>query len=929
MRHKYNHNFHNFVRIHLTDMLQFIITALLAGLPVHFSHIGIEEGLSNNTIIDLQEDRHGNLWVATRNGLNCYNGYEFTVYNQQSDNASSIFTDAPLRLATDGEGGLWIASYNGLSKFEEKTGSFSNYPFDEESMVSDMAVLDSGRIVICSGNGIRTFDIGRREFTQIGSLNGLYGLNGLCLYRSGNGLYVGCGDGLYYLDSSSAAPERRWSGSPVSSLCGNGNGDIWIGTENNGVYFWSEKTGTGKRLSKEGGQLNSNYIKDITLDSKGLLWIGTFSGLNIYNPEEGTVQSVTYSPDNDKGLTQAYVNRLYCDSQGGMWTGTYYGGLNYYHQLRDKFSVNADLESLNRLSDHIFNSIVEDENHDLWIGTDIGDIIHFDRSTGRQESFYFHDSSPDKIPFTEVKSIYTSDKYVYICAYAGGLLRYNRKTGKKDYYNRSIGNLPSSKIYSLSPSSNGGIWIATIDGIHHFDTATGDVREIRTDSRGNSVPQFCRVLFKDSSDRLWIGAKGGCYVYGDRGGILTDAGVPILPDEISRQHVNCFFESSDRTIYIGTSDGVFALGAGDGTQEITRISVEDGLSNNVIKAFQEDDGGRIWISTYKGLNSYRREDGTIRSYFVTDGLPSNQYLSRSSCRLHDGTILFGSVKGIVQIDPGRVMDNPFTPKAVFDWLETESGRKDVSDGKITLDAGEKDFTLSFAARNFVSGRKITYSYMLEGKDREWRMTDNNEPVYYTDVNPGIHRMLVKCANNDGIWNEEPAELVITVRKLWYQKTWVILIIVCILLFAAAILWRRIWLSNAFTPLTVYSENGKDRYTLDNVKAKLVSQPSREFLENVIRIIEEDITDYDFSTEKIAEKMHISRSCLHNRLKEITGESAISLIYKVRFTRACRLLEEGGHTISEISALSGFRTQAYFAARFKKEFGCTPSEYLNK
>lgn len=910
-------------------MLSLISLLVAASLPLHFSHIGIEEGLSNNSIIDLCEDSAGDLWVATRNGLNRYDGYDFITYNQQGDIPGSIFTDAPLRISTDSEGTLWVASYNGLSQYDRNSDSFTNYRFEVGSMVSDMLPLDNGLILLCCGKGMRVFDKGNGAFIAPERYASLENISVNCMTLSEGRVLIGCDDGIKALDPDSFEMTPVWAGGSVVKLCKAGDGRIWIGTENDGVWSYSPETGVGKHLTKQSCGLNSNYIKDLATDSEGALWIGTFSGLNICDENGTPISSVSYSPDDKDGLTQAYVNCLMCDSQGGMWTGTYYGGLNYYHPLRDRFAGESKLESLNRLSDHIFNSIVEDDDNDLWIGTDIGDIIHYDSKSQRYSSFYFHGGAPDKIPFTEIKSIITTDKYVYVCAYAGGMLIYDKKDGKRTYYNQSLGNLPSSKIYSLCQARGGGLWIATLDGMYHFNPENGNVTGVHTDKGGKQIPSFCRVLFKDSAGRLWIGAKGGCMVYMDDGESLSECEDTSLPEEIQRQHVNCFFERKDGVICIGTSDGLYEYFEDGEDITFNHINDNGGLSNSVVKAINEDDCGRLWISTYNGLNTLTLNDGTVRRYYVADGLPSNQFLARSCCRMHDGKILFGSVKGIVSIDPERVRDNPYTPKPVFDYLSSGGERINIIDGKVALAQGQRDFMVKFAARDFVSGKKNSYAYMLEGHDRDWIYQEGNASLSYTEVAPGRHRLIMKACNSDGIWNDDPSELEIIISKKWYESPLFMATVILALLAIAALFWRRAWLKKANAPLVISSKDGADRYTVKNVRENFITEENRKFLEDVVRIIEDGIADYDFSTEMIAMKMNMSRTGLHNRLKEITGESAINLISEVRFSKAKRLLEDGNHSIAEVSSLCGFRTQAYFAARFKKEFGSTPSEYLGK
>ena len=103
----------------------------------------------------------------------------------------------------------------------------------------------------------------------------------------------------------------------------------------------------------------------------------------------------------------------------------------------------------------------------------------------------------------------------------------------------------------------------------------------------------------------------------------------------------------------------------------------------------------------------------------------------------------------------------------------------------------------------------------------------------------------------------------------------------------------------------------------------------ELLRKAIAVIERNMDNVEFSTEQFAREMNMSRSNLPLKLKAITGQSAIDFIHKIRFNRACQLLQEGKYNVSEISFMVGYNTPSYFAARFKKYIGCLPTEYGKK
>ena len=128
-----------------------------------------------------------------------------------------------------------------------------------------------------------------------------------------------------------------------------------------------------------------------------------------------------------------------------------------------------------------------------------------------------------------------------------------------------------------------------------------------------------------------------------------------------------------------------------------------------------------------------------------------------------------------------------------------------------------------------------------------------------------------------------------------------------------------------------------RHMLEKYAKSLEVEPEKitfnamdeELLKRAVSIVEENIDNFEFSTDEFAQKMNMSRSNLHLKLKAITGESAIDFIRKVRFKRATELLKSGRYTVTEVSSMVGFNSSSYFATCFKKYIGCLPTEYIKK
>ena len=196
--------------------------------------------------------------------------------------------------------------------------------------------------------------------------------------------------------------------------------------------------------------LNSNYVRSLALDTENRLWVGTYSGLNIYKEGTDSFSSLKSSEIQEGSLSQNSVRSIFKDSQGGMWLGTYWGGLNYYHPLCNRFQCIKHIPFLNSLSDNVVSCIVEDNEHNLWIGTSDGGLNFYDNKSQIYKSYLFNSGTLD-VPFKDIKTVYVDELHdkVYVGAHAGGMMVLDRKSGNVEYYNRQNSNIPSNNIYSI------------------------------------------------------------------------------------------------------------------------------------------------------------------------------------------------------------------------------------------------------------------------------------------------------------------------------------------------------------------------------------------------------------------------------------------------------------------------------------------------
>ena len=811
---------------------------------IRFAHIGMEEGLSHSTIFSITQDKEGNLWFATFDGVNKYDGYNFTVYRHQYTNPKSIASDISRCVAVDDSGQIWVGTREGLSLYNRRKDAFSNYYYKKKGQnvtVNSIAPMKDDCLLLGTSEGILLFDTKTERFLNDTLSSSLHLLKSTVLVRQGDFIYIGADDGIYSYTISGGVLKKLVEldkDTRTQTILCQMFSRLWIATEGSGLYMYDLKSKEIKNYRNDDGKsgLNSNYVRSLELDNENRLWVGTYGGLNIYKEATDNFSSIISSEIQEGSLSQNSVRSIFKDSQGGMWLGTYWGGLNYYHPLCNRFQRIKHVPFLNSLSNNVVSCIVEDNKNNLWIGTSDGGLNFYDNTTQKYKNYLF-DSGTLGVPFKDIKTVYVDEAHdkIYVGAHAGGMMVLNRKSGNVEYYNRQNSNLPSNNIYSIISDNNGGLWIASLDYMLHFDIDKRNFTIITADKQGHKLQSFNRLLFRDSKQRIWIGGEMGLAVYNQIGtSLLTNTDYHI--DAVLKQAlVNCLYESSSGQIWVGTRNGLFALK--EGSKDLQQYTTTDGLPSNVIYGILEDAYGRLWISTNQGLCCMNPENGKFRNFTIVDGLQGNQFNAGSYCRKDNGNMLFGGVNGITTFRPETLIDNPYTPQPVINKLlvfnkevlpDDETGILKESieyTDHITLTSSQNSFAISFVVSNYIAGKHNSFAYKLEGYNDEWYKQSDISPVSYSNLPAGDYTFCIKAANNDGKWNEEPTMLHIRILPVWYCTWWALTLFALSFILLVVGMVRFFWLRKS-----MQAEIRMER--LDKEKREEISQMKIRFYVNI-------------------------------------------------------------------------------------------------
>lgn len=778
------------------------------GQELNFKRLTINEGLSQNTAFCILQDKTGFIWVGTEDGLNKYDGYDFTIYKHDNNNRSSLSNSQVNALCEDPQENLWVGTSKGLNLFDRDSESFS---VKSNDFVTILLYDSRGNLWIGTFEGLKRYDYAtKRLITYMLTGNSTNGGNKIqTIFEDQHKmLWISIGNDLRYFDPARKKflplPEGIQSNtalrkSNVRVIKQDGYGNYWFGTESSGLYKFNPLNNTVTNYLHKTDNENSlpvNVVRSLFSYAKDQLWIGTRDGLSVLNPQTGNFTNYRYNPYDPKTLSHNSIRDIVKDRAGNMWIGTYAGGLNLFSSGSNNFSyIGEQAGKKPGLSHRVVSSILKADDAALWIGTEGGGLNYVDRKRGIYKSYVIN-SRQQNI----VKSL-AKDKNgnLWIGNY-DGLSYLNISTGQLTSYEITENDAkPENKqVYALAPDDD-GVWLGTDGRGLKFRGNNGKLTTyVNNPKNKQSVSgNIIITLLKDPNGNLWIGTETGLSYFDKQKNTFKQfLNQPENPYSLSHNTVLALFSDHQQRLWIGTEGGGLNL-FDKASGKFYNINNKYGLANSVIHGIREDKAGDIWVSTNKGLSKIilknlklpiKPEMVQIMNYTVADGLQSNQFASGAAGTGDDGELLFGGINGVTTFFPDKIIRNDFKPKVVItDFLiknnpVTINGdhsplKKAIGEtDKITLTHDQAFITFKFAALNFVNPEKNQYAYKLDGfYDDDWHFVGNQRTATYTNLDAGQYTFMIKAANNDGVWNNEVKILKITVLPPWWETWWAYLI----------------------------------------------------------------------------------------------------------------------------------------------------------
>lgn len=783
--------------------------------------LGIEQGLSNNYVVSITQDKQGFLWFATEEGLNKFDGTRFITYykNDLPHNNQGITGNELNRVYADSKRPIiWIATQrDGLNAYNYDEQTFTAYQHNPENPhslitndvtdISPSTQNDDGLWVSTYYRGIEYLNINNGQFTHYNrsTVPSLPSNQTWTVLDGGdNNLYighVGSGFSIFSLKDKSVKNFQNETGNPTS-LPGNdvfciikdANGNIWLGT-NNGLALYNAANDnfiTFRNNKNDKYATLCSRILSIRQLKDNRLWIASeLNGIAILNlkqgmflsPEELSIEYIQEG-DDSRSLSNASARCIFQDSFDNIWIGTWGGGINFINSKPPLFttlSYSPIPNNENSLNNKVASSLCMDRQGRIWIGTDGGGINVFE---GEKRIAIYKKESGDIPSNFILASLQDSKGNLWFGSYQGGISYYDSRN--KRFRSISLMGQSNLDVRTIYEDAQHNIWVGYSGGIVVLNPLTMKIIQHYNTDNSELHSDFIRSIAQDEKGRFWIGT------FGDGLGIYTPNLQKIKTftqrDGFCSNTINQIIQDKQKRMWIGTGEGLVCFLSTDELNYKT-YQRKDGLINTNICAITEDKKGNIWFSNNKGISCYVTNKGCFYNYDHSDDVPAGSFSSSCVTQSKNGQIYFGSINGVCCFNPDITMNEQPAPAAVvtemkilgrLSNLENNDMIINLSKGQnVELSHAQNSFGVRFNVQNYSLVNQVEYVYMLKGLENSWYTVNESNNVTFRNIPPGKYEFFIKARVHNQEWPEEATSLTIRINPPLWLTWWAKLIYILV------------------------------------------------------------------------------------------------------------------------------------------------------
>lgn len=732
---------------------------LLANELYPLKRIEVEDGLSQNMVYGICQDKRDFMWFGTQGGLNRYDGNTFKIFGSKD----GLENDKILcsKLAPDGK--IWVGTVSGLYFYDPESERFSSA--DVEGKIRDICFSPRGDVcVIVDGTSIVKINskFEKSEFVSYPEEKGIE-FRSLCF--DGNGLLwaAGYSVGLIAIKENGETSTFHYSktGSDLFTKVIEYDGErLLVGTIDLGLLDFnirSHRFSTHEGLS----QNTVDFVHDILPDSKGRLWLGAENGLFVCSGAK--ITHLKHIPDDPYSLSDNAIFSLFEDCDGGIWIGTYFGGINYYSEYTAQFRKYFPCSRFNGLKGKNISQFLENEDGSIWIGTEDAGLHRFYPLTNSFESGF--------VSAHNIHALTHINGKLWIGTYGEGLFIIDKHREKSSHYLLSKYGYPplSDNIYCILETIDGVIFLGTDIGVFEIDRQLRSIRSVATDLIHGTINDIRQDIFGN----IWVSTSGsGLFKRNFSSGTwekIVDA----------PEYVTCILEDSKHDMWFGSEqNGAFHYDHNTGL--ITNVfTIEDGIPDKTIYMLLEDGDGNIWGSTNHGIFRSSTYGTKAVVFNHKSGLVCDQHNFRSGIKTKDGKFYFGGVKGFVGFAPEEIHLPNHGSKIVFNRIFLYNTSEDsspleqsiINSRQITLNSKQSSFSIRFSDLSYSLSGINGYQYRLKGLNENWTDLGKGQVISFSELAHG--KYILQVRSDDDVLSPDTFgnSIKITILPPWYKSWW--------------------------------------------------------------------------------------------------------------------------------------------------------------
>lgn len=756
------------------------------GQSYYFRHYQVENGLSNNTVFCSAQDKHGFLWMGTKDGLDRFDGYTFKIFRNDPDDSLSLGDNFIRSICIDANDDLFVGTRNGLYKYNPHTEKFIEI-FKKPGEIKDIKKDAFGNLWFVHEKTLIKYN-GFTKSTTLFNPNNYFEATSICIDNNKT-VWVSTATGLlekynpqnnlftaFDLFAKTKSVSPKW----IEKVYATNKNTILVGTSNYGVKSFDIGSNTYKDVLTYNPDKTEIFARDFLQNTENEYWIATESGVFIYNETTQKFTNLKKKFNNPYSISDNAVYSLCKDSEGGIWAGTYFGGINYYPKQYISFEKYLPDYNSTSLSGNAVREICEDSFGDIWIGTEDAGLNKLNPKTGLFMQYKPSVNNVDNI-YPNIHGLLVNGNELWIGTYEHGLNIMDIKTGKiirhfPDSNHPKV--FKSNFIITILKTKEGDIFVGTRQGLYRFIEAGNSFQPV------SEVPDNCFIhtLLEDKNGNIWIGTFGNGLFYfnpktNKRSNFLLQ---PQIKKGITSNFITTIFKDADNGLWIGTEGGGLCK-FNPTDSSFQTFGPKDGFPSNTIFKILEDHKKNLWISTSKGLVCFDPATKNIQIYTTSNGLLSDQFNYNSGYKDGSGKMYFGCVKGLISFNPDSFAINNFSPPLIFTAIYVNNKELMVTpnlnplpqsvlyEPTINLNYDQSSIAIEFAALSFTAPQMTQYKYLMEGLNKDWTYLKTNQRVYFTNLPPGNYVFKINAENSSGVWNEKHTVLIINIKPPFWKS----------------------------------------------------------------------------------------------------------------------------------------------------------------